>query len=143
MSGKTELQTEASATHGLSSTEGASLSDLLCVANGVRFMNCLKSLVDSYIKSEWINKRRELTYYKAREELLSGATIRSFEVCSTTPKPTFLDDYFTIANANPMVFDSYGEIKNIHIDGKTHVSVFSRDGLFLLSCNVENCELNT
>jgi hypothetical protein len=29
MSGKTELQSEASATEGLSSTEGASLSDLL------------------------------------------------------------------------------------------------------------------
>ncbi len=30
MNDKTELQTEASATEGLSSTEGASLSDLLC-----------------------------------------------------------------------------------------------------------------
>ena len=31
MCDKTELQTEASATEGLSSTEGASLSDLLCL----------------------------------------------------------------------------------------------------------------
>lgn len=31
MSDKTELQTEASATEGLSSNEGASLSDLLCL----------------------------------------------------------------------------------------------------------------
>lgn len=69
--------------------------------------------------------------------------MRSYEVGATIQKPTFLDKDFTIANANPMVFDSYGEIKNIHIDGETNVSVFSRDGLFLLSCNVESCELNT
>ena len=36
MSDKTELQTEASATEGLSSTEGASLSDLLCAGKELK-----------------------------------------------------------------------------------------------------------
>jgi len=37
MNNKTELQTESSATEGLSSTEGASLSDLLCEDCGKNF----------------------------------------------------------------------------------------------------------
>lgn len=36
MSDEIELQAEASATHGLSSTEGASLSDLLCAGNELK-----------------------------------------------------------------------------------------------------------
>lgn len=36
MSDKTELQTEAISTDGLSSTEGASLSDLLCAGNELK-----------------------------------------------------------------------------------------------------------
>lgn len=36
MNDKAELQTEESATEGLSSTEGASLSDLLCAGNQLK-----------------------------------------------------------------------------------------------------------
>jgi hypothetical protein len=74
-----------------------------------------QQLVRDYMHSQWANYRREVGEFKAREELLGGALLYSYESGTTTPAVTFRDAERNTQNANPVAFYASGEMPPVFV----------------------------
>lgn len=72
-------------------------------------MRITDPLVTSYQQSQLLNFGRDLTAVRARQELLGGALVFSYQPGTTIPAPSYSDEAMTAANTNPLVFNAIGE----------------------------------
>lgn len=85
------------------------------------------------MESEWRNNRRDIGYYRAREELLGQGSIMFFEPNTTTPKYVFNEDIGFVL-PNPVVADYSGDFGEIGLNGDYSIVVRNNAGDVLLSC---------
>ncbi len=98
-------------------------------------MNIVRHLIGDYIEDQWINFRRQLNSPKAREELLSCATLHTYYEGSTAPQETYNDADLTTLNAWPVTFDSFGRLPPVYFkDENATVTIRHMDGIQLCTC---------
>jgi len=71
----------------------------------------LKELVEDYMESEWINKKREVSFYRARSELLGFARVHFYHPGTTTSKPVWMYGVLGQVELNPIEADKHGMFK--------------------------------
>jgi hypothetical protein len=91
----------------------------------------LNKIVNEYMKSQWVNCRRDIGFYAAREELLGGGKIRFCEPGTTTPKAVFSDTGLTISHHNPVMADVCGDFGEMHLDGDYSLTVEDKNGEYI------------
>lgn len=88
----------------------------------------LTTIIDSYIRDQWINHRRVLNEPMAREEFLSGATAHFTKPGTTEPAVVYMDASLSIPHANPVIANAFGEFRPIYTLVPTSMTLKKRDG---------------
>ena len=82
--------------------------------NGNNWLNEItKSLVNEYAKSQLHNYGRALTTQQAREELLAGSELNTYEIGTTLPINTYVDELKTTCHPNPITLNSAGDVVSV------------------------------
>lgn len=96
-------------------------------------MNIIKDSIERYMRSQWVNYRRSLGFYEAREEILGGGSIGFNVRGATVPLDTWADEKKATAHCNPILASGPGEFPPIYIDGDYTVKLFMQSGEWVVA----------
>ena len=92
----------------------------------------LKQLVNSYMRDQWVNKRRDIGFYAAKEELLRCGEIMFCEPGTYNAKYVFKDEQLEIPYPLPVIADSSGDFGKMYFDGEYSIIVRNKHSVNLL-----------
>ena len=98
----------------------------------------LKELINNYMHSQWVNYRRDIGFFAAKEELLSCAEIMFYEPRTTTPKYVFSDESLEIPFPLPVIACSDGDFVRMYLDGDYSLTVSNHMGDDLIMVTTNN-----
>ena len=95
----------------------------------------IPALIESYIRSEWINFSRPLIPPQARQEMLCGAALSFYERDSTVPVNSYAEPEQIIAHPHPVIANVNGEFPAIHLPRAVDLKLYNLHGLILAAAS--------